>query len=69
MDIKTLLAELKRLVIDLAEDLLQRSVAVAEVDSRLRELTDKLAQRREHLLHRGRVTTTNHTNDTNKAMK
>lgn len=37
MDIKTLLPELKRLVTDLSEDLLQRSLAQPEVDAGLRE--------------------------------
>lgn len=37
MDIKTLLPALKKLVTDLSEDLLQRSIAQPEVDSGLRE--------------------------------
>ena len=37
MQIKTLLPELKKLVTELSEDLLARSVANAEVDSGLRE--------------------------------
>ena len=37
MNIKTLLASLKKLVTDLSEDLLARSMANAEVDAGLRE--------------------------------